>query len=139
MTSGGGDVAGFFAAASGFPVPGGAVEDAPSDVSAASNVAKGSWCAVASGFPLRSRGRFGSAIVSSVAFADADADEDAGGGVFAASAVAVGFAVSDGVEVVGAPVLGAGVPVPDPGAGEGAGDAEGLAGFCSSFLFVSLF
>jgi len=137
VTSGGGDVAGFFAPASDFPVPGSAAEDAPGNVSAASKVAKGSWCAVASGFPLRNRGRLGSVIVSSVAFADADGDEEAGGEVFAGSAVAAGFVVADGFGGVGELLAGGGALV--LGAGVGAGDAEVFAGFCSSFLFVSLF
>src|SRR5208282_1458879 len=92
-----------------------------------------SWCAVASGFPLRNRGRLGSVIVSSVAFADADGDEEAGGEVFAGSAVAAGFVVADGFGGVGELLAGGRALV------LGAGDAEVFAGFCSSFLFVSLF
>src|SRR5271170_6693398 len=113
MTIDGGDGAAPFAPASGFPVP--------EDVVAlkASKVVKGSLCSFASGFPRRSRGRFGSPICSSDGGADAFAGSDA-----------CGFAVSGGVDApgeVGALPLGA-----------GAGAAEGVAGFGWSFLSAPL-
>src|ERR1039457_1066289 len=87
---------------------------APGKASPESNVAKGSWRARVAGLPLRSLGRLGSAIGSAVSEDEADG--------FAASGIAAVFAVSEGLERVGAP------------AAVEEGDAEGGAAFCSSFL-----
>src|SRR5207245_8531188 len=98
---------------SGFPVP---AEAMPGDASSVrgSNVAKGSRRALESGLPRRSRGRFGSSIGSF---------EAEGFAVFVSDVV--GGLVAPGV--VGALVGGAIV-----------GGAGGVAGFCGSFLSLSL-
>src|SRR5450756_869073 len=90
MTICGADAAESFAVfVSGLPVPAGAVLGVTSV--RGSNVAKGSRRAFESGFPRRSRGRFGSAIVSS--------DAEGGAEAFAASGAAGALAVSgDGGE-----------------------------------------
>jgi hypothetical protein len=94
-----------------FPVPEDVADGAASV--RGSNVAKGSRRALESGFPRRSRGRFGSSIGSS---------EAEGFAVFV-SDVAGGFVASGVVEV---PVGGAAV-----------GCAGGVVGFCSSFFSFS--
>ena len=108
MICGGAAAESFPAFASGFPV----AEDVPEAVPAGaasvkgSNVANGSWRALESGFPRRSRGRFGSSIGSS----EADAFGASGGaGVFAVSG-AGGALASGGVGALagGAAVVGAG-------------------------------
>src|ERR1700682_5065476 len=103
--------------ASGFPVP---AEAVPGDAASVrtSNVANGSRRALESGFPRRSRGRFGSSIVSS--------DAGAGAEAFAVSGVAGAFAPSGALGGLGALAGGAVV-----------GGAGGVAGFGWSFLSLS--
>ena len=99
---------------SGFPVP---AEAMPGDASSVrgSNVAKGSRRALESGFPRRSRGRFGSSIGSSDVEVEAFAlfVSDVAGGFVASGVVG---ALSGGAVVGGA----------------------GFAGFGWSFLSLSL-
>ena len=124
------------AVASVFPV---AAAPAPGFASVrASNVVKGSWCSLGSGLPRRSRGRFGSAICSSVAEADAGAD------VFAVSAGAGALAVSGAAGEVVVGVAGGGLLVAVVVAGgagvlAGApvdGAVAGVAGFCLSLIHI---